>query len=350
MRKLLRVLAGLVLLVVVAVACLLAPVGYNELACRPQMQPDGYSPILPAADHRPEARTLLTYPEWHIVYAYDDYGRVIRDGDPHDYAFLPAIGDFWSSLCDLSKASGAHGGFPWETKQMVYTIGVSFTAELLAKAAYEETLGRVATGIRGSDRAPLDDLSALQASDYATFLHQVPWYKWDFPQSATELREAATTQFRDRERLFALGTEYRVKAAYAGAIAQAVAQVGADELTLRMIITGLTRQQLSGFDQVEIITEHPEGVEIETPRYAELTKLLVAMAQQNAKFVEIAGNDDIMLTAISSGPAPEGSLASFKRQGYGDTRHLVMVKVADLAETLRPLSNGPIRLEHVYDY
>lgn len=97
---------------------------------------------------------------------------MIRDGDPHDYGFLRGIGGFWSSLCALSQASGAHGGVDGGTKQMVYVIGTSFTLELALKAAYEETLGRVATWIRGPDHAATDVISARQAADYAAFLRQ----------------------------------------------------------------------------------------------------------------------------------------------------------------------------------
>ena len=127
----------------VLVLLLLSPVAYVETACRPQGEAAPYTSLLPPADHRPESRMLMTYPEWHIVHAYDDYARVIRDGDPHDYGFLRGIGGFWSSLCALSQASGAHGGVDGGTKQMVYVIGTSFTLELALKAAYEETLGRV---------------------------------------------------------------------------------------------------------------------------------------------------------------------------------------------------------------
>jgi hypothetical protein len=120
-----RWLKRLVLLLLVAVIGLLSPVAYIETMCRPDVQPSDYTAILPAEWQRAEGSTLLTYPEWHIVHAYDDYAEVIRTGDPHDFAFLSSIGGFWSSLCALSTTSGDHGGFPWETKQMVYTIGVS---------------------------------------------------------------------------------------------------------------------------------------------------------------------------------------------------------------------------------
>ena len=104
----------------------------------------------------------------------------------------------------------------------IYTIGVSFTAELLVKALYEETVGRVEALLRGAERAELDDVSARQAADYAKFLQQTPWYKWDFRSDAAELRVASTGSMRDREREFALGLEYGAKAAYAGVIASAV--------------------------------------------------------------------------------------------------------------------------------
>jgi hypothetical protein len=343
---LLRWLKRLVILLLVAIIGLLSPVAYVETMCRPDMKASDYKPILAAEWQRSEGSTLLTYPEWHIVHAYDDYAEVIRTGDPADFAFLSSIGGFWSSLCALSTTSGDHGGFPWETKQMVYTIGVSFTAELLLKAAYEETVGRAATWIRGANHAPLDDLSAQQASDYATFLQQVPWYKWDFTRDAAALDAAVTPAFRNRERDFALGIEYRVKAAYARVIAAAVASTGFDQLTLRAVVTGLTVDELAQYDGVTVITARAEGIEIEAPRYRAFTDLAVAMAAQGANFVEIAGNDDIMFTAISDAPTMPGAIHSFARQGNPGYRHLVLVKVAALADALRATDG----VEHIHDY
>jgi hypothetical protein len=341
-----RWLKRLVLLLLVAIIGLLSPIAYIETMCRPDVQPSAYTAILPADWHRAEGRTLLTYPEWHIVHAYDDYAEVIRTGNPADFGFLSSIGGFWSSLCALSTTSGDHGGFPWETKQMVYTIGVSFTAELLLKAAYEETVGRVATGIRGAAHTPLDDLSATQAADYATFLQQVPWYRWDFTRDAAALNAAATPVLRDRERSLALGIEYRVKAAYAQVIAAAVANVGPDQLTLRAVVTGLTVDQLAQYEGVTVIGQRPEGIEIEAPRYRAFTHLVIAMAAQGAQFVEIAGNDDILFTAISDEPTMPGAIHSFARQGNPGYRHLVLVKVSALADALRATKG----VEHIHDY
>lgn len=338
----LRRLAGLVLLLL---AVLLFPVGYVEVMCRPQGEPAPYTALVAAEWQRPEGRTLMTYPEWHIVHAYDDYAAVIATGDPQDFGFFTAVGGFWGALCPLAQASGAHGGFDWETRQMIYTIGVSFTAEMLMKAAYEETLGRVAVWLRGPQRAELDDVSARQAGDYARFLQQVPWYRWDFDRDRADL--SAGTGFRNAERRLALGLEYRAKAAYAKVIAAAVAGMVPDALRMRVVVRGLPPEVLIASGDVQVIATRPEGVEVETPRYRAFTDLARGWAAQGGEFVEIAGNDDILFTAISEQAVMPGALYSAARQGHPGYRHLVMVQVADLAKALRRL--GPA-VEHVHDY
>ncbi len=347
MRALLRLIRRLVLLVLVLILGLLSPIAYVETICRPEGAAVERTPLVGPDWQRVEGRTLLTYPEWHIVHAYADYAEVIRTGDPHDYGFLSSVGGFWSSTCALAKASGPHGGFPWETKQMVYTIGVSFTAELLLKAAYEETIGRVFTLLRGESRAPLDDLSARQAADYAVFLQQVPWYKWDFPRDAAEL-EAATGSLRDRERRFALGLEYRAKAAYAGVIAAAVAAVGEDQLRLRAVVGGVDAATLAALPEVEVVETLAEGIVIEAPRYRAFTRLAEAIAAAGGKFVEVAGNDDILFTTVTDAAEAEGAIHSFARQGNAGFRHLILVPVTGLGGALRALPAGA--LEHVHDY
>jgi hypothetical protein len=129
-----------------------------------------------------------------------------------------------------------------------------------------------------------------------------------------------------------------------------VADIGFDDLTLRMIVTEMDPAALAALPGVTVIRNRPEGWEIEVPRYRVLTGLLAQMAAAGAGFVEIAGNDDIMLTALSDAPTHPDAIYSFARQGFGDYRHLLMVRIGDLAETLRGLASNGLRLEHVHDY
>lgn len=343
-RVIKRILQALLILVIV----LASPVVYVETMCRGDASADHALPL--SGETRPEIRTLLTYPEWHIVHAYDDYAQVITEGDPHDFSYFRAVSGYWSSLCTLTEEAAALGEIDGETRQLVHVIGVSFTFEMMMKAAYEETIGRVATIIRGPQHARLDNMSAAQAAEYAAFLQQVPWYRYDFRGDAATLNASATDEFRDRERALALGLEHLARSAYAGVIAQAVAATGFDDLTLQMVLTDLTPTQIEAFEGVSILGSATGGTEVETPRYRELTGILATWADQGASFIEMAGNTQIMFTAISDTPTQDGALASLARQGYGDTRHLFLVPVRDLADALRGLDARGLRLEHIHDY
>ena len=348
-RAILRYLKRIFFALIALITLLLSPIAYVETMCLKDEVTSDFISMLPTEYHRTESRTFLTYPEWHIVNAYDDYAKVIQLGDPHDYKYLKSISGFWSSLCALSKKSASHGGFDFETKQTIYSIGVSFSAELVLKGFYEETLGRVSTWIRGDQHSRLDEVSAQQSADYAKFLQQVPWYQWDFEENILQLSKANTGAFRDQERNFALGLEFRVKQAYSKLIKSAVANVGTDALSLRMIVEGLPVDILKSFKGVTVIAQHPAGIEVETPRYRKLTHLLVEMALEGANFIEISGNDDIMLSVNSKLPYNE-SLFSVSRQGYGDQRHLIEIKVKMLAEWIRKNENNQLQLEHIFDY
>lgn len=349
-RRLWTWIKRLALVVLVLVIGLVAPVAYVETMCRGNSKVLPYAPLIDAEHHRPETRTLMTYPEWHIVHAYEDYAQVLQTKDPHEYGFLDGITGFWSSLCSLSRTASAHGAVDTETKQMVYVIGTSFTAELALKAAYEETIGRLFAMLRGPGRAPLDDLSADQAADYAAFLQQVPWYKWPFRKDADDLDSYATNQLRDKERRFALGLEYRAKGAYARVIETAVANTGQDDLTLRMIVTGAEAEDIAAYEGVRVVGRHPQGIEIETPRYRTLTNLLQQMSTDGLDFVEIAGNDDIMMTVLSDDEGNAHAIFGTQRQGFKDHRHLIIVKVTELADQLRTMDATGARLEHIHDY
>ena len=178
----------------------------------------------------------------------------------------------------------------------------------------------------------------------------MPWYKWDFQSDIDALDATATDALRDRERQLALGAEYGAKSAYAGLIAAAVVSAGADALTLRMIVTGPDLGFLQSQDGVTVVGTTDQGTQIETIRYRALTRLLSEFADRDVNVVEIAGNDDILLTVISDTATMEGALFSFARQGYGDYRHLLLVKVPNLMTRLRAIAAGPAQLEHVHDY
>ncbi|MCU6424545.1 hypothetical protein, partial [Klebsiella aerogenes] len=112
------------------------------------------------------------------VHAYEDFAGVMKARDEHAFDYGASILGFWSSLCDLSLRSTRQEAMSFDMKSMLYTIGVSFTAEMIVKGAYEETIGRLAAWWRGPAKNAEDQFAAGVSERYAGFLTQTPWYEF----------------------------------------------------------------------------------------------------------------------------------------------------------------------------
>ncbi|WP_413709488.1 hypothetical protein [Rhizobium sp. Rhizsp82] len=356
MRRAFKILALFVAAVVVVVLLLLSPAAYVETFCHADPQADSYSPLIrDPAMRREEANTFLTYPEWHIVYAYDGLAEVLKTGDEYRFDYLASVKDFWKADCALTAIADRHGGADTQTRMMVATIGVSFTLEMGLKAAYEETLGRLTAYWRGDQKTPQDSVARDMAIDYAAFLRQTPWYKYPFQPQIDKLWAAPVDEpLRGWERRLALGGEWKAKIAYAGMIADAVAATGEAKLTIFSVVSGMPAEALSTMPDVRVISESANGILIETPRYDRFTHILSDIAKAGGNVREIAGNDQIMvsLTAPASdqAPPPGELIARFPRAGFDSDRLLVLVRITDLAQLLRDRPIADPGIEHIFDF
>src|SRR5262245_16599704 len=102
----------------VGIAILAAPVVWIEVGCRQAPEP-GFRHPAPLVDdpgyRRRESDSYLSYPEWHIVYAYEDLAGVLRQGDESDFAYGRQIAGFWGSFCALHRVVTARGGTGLDT-------------------------------------------------------------------------------------------------------------------------------------------------------------------------------------------------------------------------------------------
>lgn len=356
MRKLLRLVKWVALSFVLLVILLLLPVGYIETFCTAEPEQEAFAPKMSdPAFLRAEANSYLTYPEWHIVYAYEGLANVLKTGDEHDFGYTKSVVGFWSSFCALNRVAGRHGGADAATRRTIHVIGVSFTLEMGMKALYEETLGRVFALLRGAEKSPQDRYAAEMAEDYGKFLHQTPWYKYDFDGSVEKLWAEPITSLRGWERRLALGGEWKAKAGYARVIAGAVAATGEAQLTIRSLVAGLPAADLQAIPEVTVVEDRgADGILIETPRYRAFTVILQQIAARNGSIVEIAGNDDIMVSALGTSVPSQLGFASLivdiNRDGFVGRRLLLQTKVRDLPALFNELSAAGLKLEHVYDY
>jgi hypothetical protein len=346
----------IIIVAVLTGVALAAPIAYVETACHAPVTSAPYTPLISdTQQQRREANTYLTYPEWHIVYAYDGLAEVLKTSDEHDFDYASSVWSFWQSTCALTRVADAHGGADGSTRVMIYTIGASFTLEMTLKAAYEETIGRILAAVRGPVKSPQDLVASTMAAEYAAFLRQTPWYMYDFQKMVDALWAAPVTDsWRGWERRLALGGEWKAKIAYADMIAAGVAATGPASLTIRSVVTGIDAAQLGAIADVRIVSQTTDGIVIETPRYARFTEILAEIARAGGTIREIAGNDDVMVT-LTLGPGddyvgPGEAIARLPREGFWTERVLIDTKVADLSRLLSTRPIGDPGLEHVFDY
>lgn len=351
-----KIFKWVLILALLTIVGLATPIAYVEFSCHMPVTNASYRPLITdPGEHRREANTYLTYPEWHIVYAYDGLAEVLKTSDEYDFDYASSVWRFWQSTCALTRVADAHGGADGNTRLMIYTIGASFTLEMALKGVYEETVGRIFAAVRGPVKSPQDLAAAAMAADYAAFLRQTPWYKYDFQRMIDALWGIPIVDpWRGWERRLALGGEWKAKIFYADLIASGVAATGEAKLTIRSVVDGIDASRLGAIADVTIISETPDGIVIETPRYARFTEILAEIARAGGGIREIAGNDDIMVAlTLPQGEdyvGPGEVIARLPREGFWSERVLVDTKVTDLARLIAARPPGDPGLEHVFDY
>jgi hypothetical protein len=360
-----RWVKGLVLWLLAIAVILSVPVVWIESVCTGHRQPPAprvaASSTGPGAARR-ESDSYLSFPEWHIVYAYEDLAGVLQRGDESQFAYGQQIVGFWANLCGVSRVATSRSAVGLDTKVMLYTIGWSFTAELGIKGAYEKTIGRLFEWVRGPRKTTADQFVARDMQAYAAFLRQTPWYEYPFASRLVafwrEVRLAGPHFPRQLERHAVVTAEYGVKAVYGALIGWASrTALGPADLTIHTVVLGLGADDLARDPRITVVRELAGGrTLIRTPRYQQYTEVLVGLARHGRDVAEIAGNHRILMTVLAPRaprPALPGATELFAApiQSRPELRRIGLdVAVEQLAATIRALERAGAAIEHLYDY
>lgn len=342
-----------------------SPNGPSHGAARPgsAVPHESSSPLessLPPEHRREPVNSFLSYPEWAIVFAYEDFAAVQRLRGEPGFDYSGSVRGYWRDFCQVYGLATSRGPVSVDMRAMLHIIGVSFTAEMVVKGLYETTLGFLTMTWRGETPAAEDRFSQAVSDDYARFLRQTPWY--EFPFGPTLMRFWRETPFegsqwlRAIERRLVLSLEWAMKAGYAQVIGLA-AGISPAPLTLRSVIGPLDAAAIAREPRITLIDRLPDGrAVIETPRYRQFTEILSGLAEQPRRLSEIAGNREIFVTALGEAAntrVPKGArpVTEAVLQGRaGMVRRGYVVPVAELLDMIRELPAIGMSLEHVYDY
>jgi hypothetical protein len=365
LRRLRRILAGVAILIALSVV---VPLAYIEGSCRPaDAASTSSAPTvkLPAIDEqgyrRKEANTFFTFPEWYIVYSFEDFGRFLDRSSESQFGYVSHILGFWRSFCTINRAVPETGESRFDVKTMIYVIGISYSAEYAIKAIYENTIGRITEWIRGAARTPQDNYARAVLQDYAAFLYTIPWYKFPFREKLDGLMAISTptpSNLRTWERDFALGAEYFVKIGYAALIQKALDASSDDEpRDIMFVVATLPQQTLANEPRIKPIRAlTPQWQLVQTPRYKDFTEIIKRLLDQGIPLAEIAGNHEILITVI----APKSAALDVKDTTElfsldldakpGFRRAGLKARIDRLVEINRDLKAKGADIEHFYDY
>ncbi len=309
---------------------------------------------------RAEEQTFLTYPEWYIVYSADEYAAFIAKNRPSQFPYFAAISQYWNGYYDVCAITRGRYAYNDGYHLMLDVIGVSFTAENLVKGAYENTIGRLTELISTADLTEEDAYARMVARDYGALTHHVPWFEFPFVerlQGLWQLPGTGPNLVRKWERRAVLSAEYGVKALYGKAIKTATeAAYGPEDLRLQAWVKGVSPANVAKLPDAKVIHEFDGSLILSIPRYDLFTQAALDLAHSGAQFIELAGNDDVMLVAIAprdwSYDLSAGSVLFETPVLIDPQRKRVAIKVPvkALHEVLLALDKREYRIERIYDY
>ena len=307
---------------------------------------------------RPEESTFLTYPEWSIVYSAREYADFVQDKNPANFPYLAHIGRFWKDYAAMIRASADYP-FNFENHLMLTVIGTSHTIEHVIQSVYENTVGRITWALGGA--VGEDAALAKIAADYAAFLDQTPWYRFPYAERRSELWTLPTApgwgSVRSWERKLGYGAALTVKQVYADLIASGLSATSdAAFLDIHVWAQGPVADAIAGEADTTLERDlGADGAVFVTKRYQVFTEMIPRLIERGVSFVEIGGNDDILVTVVSNEEieAPDGAMKLFSYPLPTDNATIrtgFTVPVPMLHEALPDLVNAGAQLEHVYDY
>lgn len=315
-------------------------------------------------NRRPLEDSYFSYPEWYIVWSYEERARYLPKNLPSGFPYFASIGQYWRAYCFICGLTESRHQFNFGDHLSSFVLGASFALEYSIRGAYEQTIGRFSEWTSSHELVEEDAYAARVAREYADFVYVRPFYEYHFAHALKQLWKETPLRgkhpVRKWERKFILTVDYGLEAIYAE-ILQAASHVtyGTESADTLTVIENAPESLFHEFPSVKVEAETSRGSYLVIiPRYQEFTNLAVSLAKRDVRFVEIAGNNEIMLTIVTPAdwnydlPAEQGALL-FKEDFLTrrDVKRIALeCPVRVLHSILKNLSDRGIQIEHIYDY
>jgi FAD/FMN-containing dehydrogenase len=310
--------------------------------------------------YRDEAQTLLTVPEWYLVFNPKEYADYLEEGkNPSNFPFYASIGEYWTLYDRSMKLVSAAYDENEEYNTMLQVIGISITMEYTAKMLYENTFGRIFSWL--SNGTPSDEekiiLQAHRA--YSDFIYDKAWYEFEFMPWVKRVwgtsNTAESNWLRKIERKFFFTIEFTFKAAYAKLIEWG-ARASYEEPVTEIYLLASTIDSLKNYQDLKIIHEQGDRKIVGITRWGAFTKTVLNITDKDIDIFEIAGNDEIIVSVLTNKDesdifADDNLLYTSKIVTKRDReRRVYLLPVARLLSFIKEAKEKGVEVEHIFDY
>ena len=367
LRRIVRLAFGAFILLLLVIAAEIA-IGWrcnlqgqiHPFVAQPDERKAAVSGIIGYA--RPEDDTFLSYPEWYIVWSYQEKADFQQHHLPSAFPYFRAVRQYWSSYCCISRLMSGKYSFNWGEQVMLVVIGSSFSAEYILKGGYEDTIGRLSEW--SSNYAPTeeDQFAYKVAREYADFVHIRPFYEFHFARQVkglwSDTHLLGPHFVRKWERKMFLTTDYTIEAFYCWLIEKMThLTYGSEPSDTYAWIDHANQPTLERTPRLKLMKEVSSNAYIvDVPRYQEFTTTAAMLAEQGVQFVEIAGNSQILISVIApqswhyDGPEAQHVFSASMLTDPNMQRVILLCDVPSLSPALDALRSHGLTVEHIYDY
>jgi hypothetical protein len=315
-------------------------------------------------NRRPVEDSYFSYPEWYIVWSYEERAQYLPKNLPSGFPYFASIGQYWKSYCFICGLTQSRHQFNFGDHLSSLVLGGSFALEYSVRGAYEQTIGRLSEWTSSHELVEEDAYAARVAREYAGFVYIRPFYEFHFAHALKQLWKETPFwgkhPIRKWERKFILSVDYGLEAVYAWTLEKAShLTYGVESDETYTWIENVPATVFQEFRRIKNVKQvGPQSFVVSIPRYQEFTDRAIELAKRDVHFVQIAGDDEIMLTVVGPKnssydlPASEGSVLfteNFLTQP--DVKRIALeCPVRSLHSVLNSFSTRRIKIEHIYDY
>ena len=332
----------------------------------PQTASDAKSPAADIGEknRRPIEDSYFSYPEWYIVWSYEERAQYLPKNLPSGFPYFASIGQYWKSYCFICGLTQSRHQFNFGDHLSSFVLGGSFALEYSIRGAYEQTIGRLSEWTSSHELVEEDAYAARVAREYADFVYIRPFYEFHFAHALNQLWKETALRgrhpIRKWERKFILSVDYGIEAVYAWVLEKAShLTYGVESDETYAWLESAPESVFKEFPRVKVVAEpaRPSYI-VSIPRYQEFTDLAIQLAKRDVHFAQVAGNDEIMLTIIVGKnwsydlPASDSSLLFTEDilTQPGVKRIALECPVRTLHAVLINLASRGAKIEHIYDY